>query len=162
MNNLKDYYLTCSPKRYDKMIKKVENARPKLTALLHHLRDIAEDYGYNEVDITTLYDPSEQRVTLGVMSDVPQVTAGWRTLYIADVPVKIIPDWLVKRFKIKPANAVLDLVNIPELLNDFVLLSWNEVPYLTYYRSLATLKITTSLDLFAYPQFHTTFHTTIH
>lgn len=162
MNNLKDYYLTCSPKRYDKMIKKVENARPKLTALLHYLRDIGEDYGYTEVDITTLYDPSEQRVTLGVMSDVPRITSGWRTLYIADVPVKIIPDWLVKRFKIKPTNAVLDLVNIPELLNDFVLLSWNEVPYLTYYRSLATLKITTSLDLSAYPQFHTTVHTTIH
>lgn len=162
MNNLRDYYLTCSPKRYDKMIKKVENARPKLTALLHYLKDIGEDYGYKEVDITTLYDPSEQRVTLGVMSDVPRITSGWRTLYIADVPVKIIPDWLVKRFKIKPANAVLDLVRIPELLNDFVLLGWNEVPYLTYYRNLGTLKITTSLDLSAYPQFHTTLHTTLH
>lgn len=162
MNNLKDYYLTCSPKRYDKMIKKVENARPKLTALLHYLKDIGEDYGYKEVDITTLYDPSEQRVILGVMSDVPRITSGWRTLYIADVPVKIIPDWLVKRFKIKPANAVLDLVRIPELLNDFVLLTRNEVPYLTYYRNLGTLKITTSLDLSAYPQFHTTLHTTLH
>lgn len=162
MKNLKEYYFTCSPRRYDKMVRSIERNRPKFIALIQFLNDLCEDYGYDDCDISTVYDPFEQKVVLGIISDVPKITEGWRTLNVADLCVKLIPEWLLEKYKVRPNVALLNLVKVPELLNDFALLAFNDIPFLTYYRNLGTVKISTNLDLSAYDMFHTNFNPTLH
>ena len=160
--NVKEYHFSCSQEDYNNMVKQTRDNIPKLEKFLDYLEDLCDDFGYPGCDVSTVYDPQTKTIVFGVMSDVPEITNGWRTFYIADVRVKVVPEEICNAFNIKPCSAVFDLLKVPELLNDFALLSWSDIPFMVYYPSIETLKITTTLDLSPYDRFSAATSLTVH